>query len=209
MRSKTHPVFLATLALAGLALAGRPVVASAASPAIQGNPKAASTSDGNIIAVLGSLILELDGIQGESIQRGHEGGMDLVGFSWGAERSGAHASGGGGGAGKVSVHDISITKFVDKASPELMLRCANGQHIKEAVITMRKAGGTQQEYLVVTLKDVMITSYSLRSGDGDARPMEEVSLNFTTFEMDYTEEKPDGTSQEHHMGWDLGKNKPI
>ena len=38
------------------------------------------------------------------------------------------------------MHDISFTRKVDKSSPILMLKCATGKHIKEAIIVVRKAG---------------------------------------------------------------------
>ncbi len=43
----------------------------------------------------------------------------LVAWSWGAAQSGTTHVGSGGGAGKVSVQDLSITKYIDKSSPTL------------------------------------------------------------------------------------------
>ena len=43
--------------------------------------------------------------------------------------------GGGPGAGKVSVHDLSFTKYIDMSSPDLMLACCNGKHYAEAQLT--------------------------------------------------------------------------
>jgi type VI protein secretion system component Hcp len=51
------------------------------------------------------------------------------------------------------------------ASSKLMLACAKGEHFKEAKLTMRKAGGTQQEYLVIKMSDVLVSSYQV-NGDG-------------------------------------------
>ena len=83
------------------------------------------------------MFLKLDGIKGESADHKHKDTIHIESFSWGMSQTGAHGTGGGGGAGKVSVHDISITKHVDKSSPALMLACCNGKHIKDGLITVR------------------------------------------------------------------------
>ena len=84
--------------------------------------------------------LKIDGIPGESTDSKHKNEIDIESWSWGEANSGSHAYGGGGGAGKVSVQDFNFTMHVNKASPKLFLACATGQHIKEALLTCRKAG---------------------------------------------------------------------
>jgi type VI secretion system secreted protein Hcp len=103
--------------------------------------------------------LKLDGIKGESADAKHKGEIDIMSFSWGMSQTGVSATGGGGGAGKVQVHDIEFTKKTDASSPLLFLNCANGAHIKEANFVVRKAGGTQLEYLKIKLTDVLVSSY--------------------------------------------------
>ena len=103
--------------------------------------------------------LKLDGIKGESADSKHKGEIDIMSFSWGMSQTGVSATGGGGGAGKVHVHDLVITKKTDASSPLLFLNCANGAHIKEATLVVRKAGGTQLEYLKIKLTDVLVSSY--------------------------------------------------
>ena len=68
------------------------------------------------------------------------------------------AHGGGGGEGKASFNDFNFTHHVDKASAVLMKACATGEHIKEATITVRKAGKGQQEFLIIKMTDILITS---------------------------------------------------
>jgi type VI secretion system (T6SS) effector Hcp len=89
-----------------------------------------------------------------------------------------------GQASKVNVHDISITKKVDKASPILIKACAKGKHYDTATITARKAGKGQQEFLTITMKDVLISSVQDKpSGGGGKKPQEAISLNFTKIEF--------------------------
>ena len=99
-------------------------------------------------------------------------------------QGGTHATGGGGGAGKVGVHDLSITKKVDKASPKLSLACAAGTHFKKVTITLRRAG---KIYLTYNLTDVLISSVQVSgSGAGQDVPLESISLNFAKIAFQYT-----------------------
>ncbi|MGA9627677.1 MAG: type VI secretion system tube protein Hcp [Bryobacteraceae bacterium] len=135
--------------------------------------------------------LKIDGIPGESQDKTHKNEIQLNSFSWGATNAGTSATGGGAGAGKVHFSDFSITKSVDKASPKLMLACANGEHIKSAVLTCRKAGKEQQEYLKYTFTDLLISKFWI--GGTEVMPADEVSLNFSKVEMEYKAQKADGT----------------
>jgi type VI secretion system secreted protein Hcp len=159
--------------------------------------------------------LKLDGINGESQDSKHKNEIEIYSWSFGISNRGSAAKGGGMGQGKVQMYDVAFVKNVDAASPKLMLACAQGQHIKSAVLTCRKAGKEQQEYLKLTLSDVLVSSfhnglpdsYSF-SGTGDQSPVpsekitlnydsatvtETFSLNFTKVEFEYKEQKADGT----------------
>ena len=39
---------------------------------------------------------------------------------------------------------------MNKATPKLMKACANGAHIEDAILTCRKAGDKQQEYMTTS-----------------------------------------------------------
>ncbi|MFN0015415.1 MAG: type VI secretion system tube protein Hcp [Saprospiraceae bacterium] len=131
--------------------------------------------------------LKLDGIDGESSDAKCRGCILLDSFSWGASNPGANAPG-GGGTGKVSVHDISISKITDKSSPDLMKAASSGQHIKQAVLICRKTGSGQQEYLMYKLKDVLVSSFSAGTqGSSSAVPTDSFSLNFTKIEFEWTD----------------------
>ena len=125
--------------------------------------------------------LKIDGIDGESTDDQHKGEIDLQSWSWGESQpglvGGTSASGGGGGAGKVSVHDMHFRKTVDKATPTLMVSTATGQHYPSATLTVRKAGGQQMEYFKVKLTDVLISSYQAGGTQGSV-PTDSFSLNF-------------------------------
>ena len=153
------------------------------------------------------MFLKLDGIKGESQDHKHKDEIHIESWSWGMSQTGAHGTGGGGGAGKVNVHDISITKFLDKASPALMLHCCNGKHIKNGLVTVRKAGDKPLEYLKVKLEDILISGVQT-AGHGSDQLTENVTINFAKFHVEYTEQDEKGAGKPGgQMGWDVKKNE--
>ena len=155
------------------------------------------------------MFLQLDGIKGESKDHKHKDEIQIESFSWGMNQTGTHGAGGGGGAGKVSVHDISVTKNVEKSTPALMLHCATGKHIGKGLITVRKAGDKPVEYLKIKLSEILITSVQF-AGHGGDQLNENLTLNFAKFQMEYQEQKPDGSSVPGgEMGFDVKANTKI
>jgi type VI secretion system secreted protein Hcp len=138
------------------------------------------------------MFLKLTGINGEAKDSIHKDEIDVLAWSWGESNSGTAHMGGGSGAGKVNVQDISLTKYVDLASSSLIEACAIGKHITEATLTMRKAGTSPLEYIVITLTEVMVSSYSTGGSGGEDRLTENVSLNFAKFKYEYKEQLATG-----------------
>ena len=155
--------------------------------------------------------LKIEGIDGESHDSKHKGEIDLESWSWGEAQTGSHSAGGGGGAGKVAMQDFHFVMKVNKSSPKLLLACANGEHIKKAVLTCRKAGKDQQEFLKITMSDLLVSSFQTGgSGHGDIVPTDQISLNYSKIEYEYKEQKPDGTlGGAVKAGWDLKQNKAV
>ena len=138
------------------------------------------------------MFLKIDGIKGESTDAKHKDEIDIHSFTFGVHQTGASSGGGGSGAGKAHFDDIHITKAADLASPNLMLACATGKHIKEATITVRKAGGQQEDFYTIKLSDLIVSSVQ-NNGHGGDNPQESVSLNFSKIKFDYKPQKADGT----------------
>ncbi len=155
--------------------------------------------------------LKIDGIEGESQDDKHKGEIDVESWSWGEKQSGSSAGGGGGGAGKVSMQDFQFVMKVNKATPKLILACASGQHIKEATLTCRKAGGNQEEFLKYKFSDVLVSSYQTGGAGGvEIIPKEQISFNYAKMEVEYKEQKADGTlGGSVKAGWDLKANKKV
>jgi type VI secretion system secreted protein Hcp len=151
--------------------------------------------------------LKIDGIDGESMIQDHTDEIDILSFSWGATQMGAFGTGGGGGAGKVNIQDISFTKFVDKASAPLFGHCCNGKHIPEATLSLRKAGENPLDYLTITMSDLLVSSWQTGGSNGTDVITETISLNFGKVKFKYTVQNKDGTKgDEKEWTWDVKAN---
>jgi type VI secretion system secreted protein Hcp len=138
--------------------------------------------------------LKIDGIEGESGDKTHKNEIQLESWSFGETNAGTAAVGMGMGAGKVQMGDFHFVMRSNKASPKLFLACADGEHIKKCVLTCRKAGKEQQEYLKWTFSDLLVSSYQTGgSASSDVVPLDQISINFTEAQVDYKEQKADGT----------------
>jgi type VI secretion system secreted protein Hcp len=153
------------------------------------------------------MFLKLSGIKGESKDHKHQDEIDIEFFCWGMSQKGAGHTGGGSGAGKVQVYDISVHKYLDRSSPALMLACADGKHIPEGLITVRKAGEKPLEYITIKLVDILISGVNQSGHGGRDRPKETITLNFARFHLCYQEQKDDGSGQPGgELGWDIKAN---
>lgn len=139
------------------------------------------------------MFLKIEGIQGESVDKTHADEIDVLAWSWGMTQSGTMHIAAGGGSGKVAVQDMSITKYVDRCSPNLMQKICTGEHYPSAILTIRKAGSDPLEYLVITMTHVLVTSLSTGGSGGEDKLTENITLNFAEFESVYTPQAADGS----------------
>ncbi|MGD8937835.1 MAG: type VI secretion system tube protein Hcp [Gammaproteobacteria bacterium] len=156
------------------------------------------------------LKIEGEDVKGESRDSVHTEEIDVLAWSWGMTQSGSFHVGGGGGAGKVNVQDISVTKYIDASSPNLLKACASGQHFDKATLTVRKAGGEQLEYLVIEMDKVLVSSVSTGGSGGEDRLTENVTLNFAKFKTAYTPQSDKGAEEGAiEFAWDIEANTPA
>jgi len=141
------------------------------------------------------MFLKLGDIKGESAADGHKDEIDILAWSWGMSQSGTTHMGSGGGAGKVNVNDLSITKYVDTATPNLIISCCSGKHYDEATLSVRKAGGKALEYLKIAMKEVLVTSVSTGGSGGEDRLTENIALNFGEFKVTYQAQDEKGAAK--------------
>jgi type VI secretion system secreted protein Hcp len=145
------------------------------------------------VAMASIIFAKIGDISGESLDDKHKDEVEVLSWSWGVSHGGTAAHGGGGGSGKASLEDFTFTHQIDKASPLLLKKCATGEHIKEATITMRKAGKGQQEFLIIKMNDVVITSVTPAASSETASTAESVALQFAKIDLEYRPRKADGS----------------
>jgi type VI protein secretion system component Hcp len=98
--------------------------------------------------------LKLDGIQGESTVKGHEGEIELDSFSFGLTNP--------GGGGRPVFQDFHFTSKVGKQSPQLFLACAQGTKIRSGLVTLDSvSGGKLVPDLKIAFDTVFITEHKV------------------------------------------------
>lgn len=158
-----------------------------------------------MLPVAVDMFLKIDGIDGESLDAKHKGEIEIESFSWGASAPRA-AGPGGGGTGRVTMEDFSFTTPATRASPKLFLACVERRRIKTALLTIRRSGGQQQDFLKVTMNDVQISGWK-QAADAEL-PMDQVSMNFGKVQIAFTGQRPDGTPGDTvSAGWDAKNTK--
>jgi type VI secretion system secreted protein Hcp len=158
------------------------------------------------------LFLKIDGIEGESKDSKHPHEIELTSFSFGATQTGSFSAMGGGGSGKVRMGDFNFTVPTQISNPKFLHACATGLHIPQAVLTCRKAGKEQQEFLKYTFGDLLVSGFQIVGGSGNSNDplVEQVSVNFAKIQVEYKEQKADGTlGGSVKAGYDLKQMKEI
>ena len=152
------------------------------------------------------MFMLVDGVKGESADANHSGYSDVQDLSWGASQA-ASISGGGGGSGKVSFSDLTVTAALDSATPAILKMCASGKHITNIKISICKAGGTQIEYATIVLKDVLVTGTQFVGTSGGETVGINYSFQAAQVEHHYWVQGKDGSKgAESQMGWDVKQN---
>jgi len=156
------------------------------------------------------IFLKVDGIKGESTDVNHQDEIELLGWSWGASEVFIVSGGGGTVGGKPRFADLVVTKHVDKASPKLLRACLTVAHLEDVVLTQRRAGAGKFSFLVITLKDALVTSLNDVEADAAPRPVETVQFTFAKVIYEVIPQKPSGQPDTPvTLRWDVKANKEF
>lgn len=158
----------------------------------------------------GDHFLKIEGIDGESLRKGLENWIEIESYSFGATQTSTGGFGGGqSGAARVSFHDLSLSKRMDRATPKLAQAMFQGKVFDKATLVSRRAGlkdGQPVRYLVWEFEQVLIGGHSFAGSSTGEIPTESVSLRFEAEKMHYREVldgQPQGPISE---GWNAKKN---
>ncbi len=138
------------------------------------------------------MFLKLSGVQGESQDSKHKNEIDVLSWSWGASTGTGKTK--RGTVPPACIQDLSLTKFVDSASPALITMTVMGQVAPDATLTVRKSGETPNEFFILRMTNVSLTSFQTGGSEGESRLTENIVLHFDQVKGEYRPQKPDGSS---------------
>jgi type VI secretion system secreted protein Hcp len=135
-------------------------------------------------------------------------GIEISSFSWGVSNPTMVGTGGGLGAGKASFSSVNFMKYADSATAALLHAVASGEHFDAVTLTCRRAGGKANDYLVISLTDVLVESVQHSGSDGGGIASESVSLAFAKVKTEYYAQNPKGekATAAKTFTWDVTKN---
>ena len=128
-------------------------------------------------------------IKGEVTDEGHEDEIRVIGWHWSASASSAVDS--VRATAKRSYSALTVTKAVDSASTALLSALATNDEVKEARLALRKAGGEQLDYLLITLTNARVAGIE-HAADATGQVVENVSLRFAKVKVEYRTQKGSG-----------------
>ena len=155
------------------------------------------------------IFLKIGDIKGESTDDKHKDEIEVFNWSWGVTNAATVGPGGGGAAGRPSFSDLNFTHRYDRAAPLLWRACAVGQHFTEATLVGTKQDKAAQDYLIVKMSDVVVTSASASDSSG-ADTMESVGVKFAKVDVEYKPQKADGSFDASvRFKYDITANKEF
>jgi type VI secretion system secreted protein Hcp len=137
--------------------------------------------------------LTVDGISGESADARHEGAIEILDWTFGFTQSARPGGGAGGGAGRVTAEPLVVVARTSSASPAIVSSVVSGRHHATASLSARRSGERQEDFLVITLEDVLISSYHAAPHPDDGAPLDVVGLSFARLRYEIGKQRPDGT----------------
>jgi type VI secretion system secreted protein Hcp len=146
--------------------------------------------------------IKFDGVEGEATHKDHKGEIEVLSWNWDVANASAIA-GGGSGKGKANPGHFEFLHHYDKASPVLAKKCAQGAHFPSVIVTARKSGEGQKDFLKVTMKEVFISSVA-PTGAAGGDIAESVSMSYGFIEFGYKpQDDKGGLGGEVKFGWDV------
>lgn len=127
-------------------------------------------------------------IKGEANDKVHGEEIDITGWRWGMRS--ASAMGGGGAAAKTSIESLHVFKEVDAASTPMMSVMRSNELLKKVTLSVRKAGGTAVDFLIVTLENARLTSYDLTTAEATLN--EQWVFSFQKITVEYAAQAEQG-----------------
>jgi type VI secretion system secreted protein Hcp len=156
-----------------------------------------------------SIYMQLKDIQGDATQAGFKDWIRLESFQFGVGRGITTQTGAAlnRDAHEPSVSEITVTKLIDKASGPLLQNVCTEKKGQDCKIAFVSQGDPGEKYLEYSLTNTLISGLSVH-GNGNERPIESVSLNFTKVEIEVKPLGTDNTAEgPFKFGYDIAQAK--
>ncbi len=157
------------------------------------------------------MFMSIEGIPGESTDEGHAEWMELLSYSHGLSQAVSGTSGTGGRTGgRADFQHFSISKSIDKGTPDLAIYCASGKHISKIEIELCLATEDKHTFMKYVMEDVVISSvFQKASNDSEGnRPTEMVTFAYGKLMWEYTPvDQMGATGAASTRTWNLETNK--
>jgi len=117
--------------------------------------------------------------------------FEIISFEIGAENNiNITSMTAGGGAGKATFKELTITKKTDTASAAMFSKLCEGNHFDDMVVELRRSGGAAgvsgKTFLKWEFKLVMIQDISWSGSDGEDICEETVVIQYGAMKVTYT-----------------------
>lgn len=141
------------------------------------------------------------------------GAFEVLSFELGAENTiNIGSISGGGGAGKATFKEFTITKKTDTASTELFRALVTGKHFGDMFIELRRSSGNESTsgatFLRFEFALIMVQDLSWSGSDGDDICEETVIFQYGAMKVQYYAQEASGKmkSAPQEMMWSRVKN---
>jgi len=96
--------------------------------------------------------------------------------------------------GTVQPPTFDFAAYVSSASPALLRGAASGQQFATATVGVRRGQVGNPDYLKYTMTNVVVVSEQVSAAGGSSGvPLERVTLSYSTLQIEYRQQRPDGT----------------
>src|ERR1700753_1234357 len=144
---------------------------------------------------MANTFLSLANIEGESLDYIHQGEIEVHDWDWGLNNKATFRVSAAEAARQTRVQHLIIHKVFDKATPTLMLYCAQGRKITTGRLTCRKNDGEQQvAFLLIDFRDIKVNEVKWSPKGEDPRGIPEIlELSFSKVKVTYQVQTNDGS----------------
>ena len=156
-----------------------------------------------------ALYLKYGDIKGPVTTKGFEGWIECESFGWHIDRNIGDAARGSTSRehSEPQIHEITVTKRTDIASPKLFVESVAGKLNTKVDIKFTTTDSPPQTYLTLKLENVGISGYTISShghgmGGQPQMPEEQMTLNFTKVTKTFTGHDPGLGGSPETVGYD-------